>query len=203
MKEKIGYARVSDNSQDLTLQIKKLKENGCTRIFSEKKTGINLNRPELEKAIGFMREGDIFVITKLDRLGRSVRDLSNLTKKMEEKGVEFIVLDDKIDTTTPGGKLYFHMLSALAEFEAAMIKSRCDEGREAAKKKGVRFGRKAKLTEKQIEGMVKNFFSGEMTKPQIGEKYGVSVATVYRIVNEAKERFGFDPRQTNLTEFVD
>ena len=123
---KIGYGRVSSTGQSLDVQLEKLKH--CSKIYQEKKSGRTDNREQLQLALDYVREGDVFVITKLDRLGRSTRDLLNIINKLETKGVQLQVLDQNIDTGTPTGKLMFTMLSSIAEFENELRRERQSDG---------------------------------------------------------------------------
>ena len=178
----IGYARVSSLGQSLDTQIEKLKAFGCEKIFQEKKSGASTGkRVAVQEALEFCREGDVLVITKLDRLARSMFDLQGMVQELERKKVDFIVLDQKIDTTTPTGRLTFHLLGAVAEFERDLI----NEGVERAKEKGVRFGRKPKLTEGQIIELLNADKAGE--KPSaLMKRFGISKATFYRLCPQTK-----------------
>jgi DNA invertase Pin-like site-specific DNA recombinase len=131
---------VSTSGQSLEIQIEKLKAYGCEKIFTEKKSGANKqDRAALNEALTFIREADELVVTRLDRLARSVRDLTNITSDLQTKQVSFVVLDQKIDTTTPTGKLLFHVLSAIGEFERELINERIRDGIVKAKNAGVKF----------------------------------------------------------------
>ena len=179
---KIGYARVSSTGQDYQTQLDKLQAAGCEKIFHEKQSGKSADdRAQLQAALEFARDGDIFVITKLDRLARSMNDLTTITSKLQKNGVGFVVTDQQIDTTTPTGKLLFNILGSLAEFERDLINARCDEGRKAAKAKGVQFGRKAKLTDEQLEALRADVQAGNMSMQAIADKYGVARNSVYRL----------------------
>lgn len=145
---KIGYARVSTKEQSLDLQKDALTKNGCKRIFSEQISGAKSDRPKLQAMIQQLREGDIIVVWKLDRLGRSLRDLVNLISKFQDMGVGFQSLQDNIDTTTPAGKLTFHLFAALAEFERDIISTRTKAGLEAARVRGRKGGRPKGLSKK-------------------------------------------------------
>lgn len=145
---KFGYARVSTKEQSLDLQKDALTKAGCTDIFSEHISGAKSDRPELQKMIEQLREGDTIVVWKLDRLGRSLRDLVNLISQFQEKGVGFQSLQDNIDTTTPTGKLTFHLFAALAEFERDIISTRTKAGLEAARARGRKGGRPKGLSKK-------------------------------------------------------
>ena len=180
---KIGYARVSSTGQDYQTQLDKLQAAGCEKIFHEKQSGKSADdRAQLQAALEFARDGDIFVITKLDRLARSMNDLTTITSRLQKSGVGFVVTDQQIDTTTPTGKLLFNILGSLAEFERDLINARCDEGRKAAKAKGVQFGRKAKLTDEQLEALRADVKAGNMSMQTIADKYGVARNSVYRLV---------------------
>lgn len=145
---KIGYARVSTKDQSLDLQMDALTKEGCKRIFSEHVSGTKSKRIELQKMIDHVREGDVIVVWKLDRLGRSLKNLVDLISLFQERGVGFKSLQDSIDTTTPTGKLTFHLFAALAEFERAIISERTKAGLEAARLRGRRGGRPKGLSKK-------------------------------------------------------
>lgn len=144
----IGYARVSTKDQSLNLQEDALQKAGCKKIFSEHISGAKSERPELKAMMAHLREGDIVIVWKLDRLGRSLRDLVNLISKFQEMGVGFKSLNDNIDTTTATGKLTFHLFAALAEFERDIISQRTKAGLEAARARGRKGGRPKGLSKK-------------------------------------------------------
>lgn len=180
---KIGYARVSTTGQSLEVQLEKLKAYGCEKLYQEKQTGATSEREELKKALEFVREGDVFIITKLDRLARSVADLTQITKTLQKKGVEFVVLDQNIDTSTPTGRLLFHMLGAIGEFERELILERASEGVSRAKAQGVKFGRKPKLSPTELEQFRVEWNNPPegTSKADVAKKWGVSRASGYRI----------------------
>ena len=180
---KIGYARVSTTGQDYETQLTKLQAEGCEKIFHEKQSGKKAeNREQLQTALEFLREGDVLVITKLDRLARSMGDLWQIVRKLDSKGVGFKVLDQAgMDTTTPTGKLMFNILGSIAEFERDLINARTDEGRKAAKAKGVKFGRKEKLTDDQMAALRADVKAGFLSMQAIGDKYGIARNSVYRL----------------------
>lgn len=158
----VGYARVSTSSQNPENQIDQLKNSGCEKIFSEKRSGKNeSDREQFNIMMDFVREGDVLYITKLDRLARSVIDLHNIVKFLEKKDVNLKVLHQNIDTTSPAGRLLFTMLGAIAEFERDLINERVREGIEAAKKKGIHFGRKAILNTKEKSIICKQYEKGK------------------------------------------
>lgn len=184
---KIGYARVSSTGQDYQTQLDKLQAAGCEKVFHEKQSGKSADdRVQLQAALEFAREGDVLIVTKLDRLARSMNDLTSITSELQKKGVGFVVTDQQIDTTTPTGKLLFNILGSLAEFERDLINSRCDEGRKAAKLKGVVFGRKAKLSDEQIDSLKIDVKAGVLSMQQIAAKHGIARNSVYRLAG-AKE----------------
>src|SRR5260221_9164680 len=142
---KIGYVRVSKQEQHEALQIDALKEAGCEKWFVDKMTGSKAERKGLDEALAYVPPGDTFVVWKLDRAGRSLTHLIELLKGLQERGIEFIGLTEQIDTTTPGGKLIFHLMGALAEFERDLIRERTNAGLAAARARGRVGGRPRKL----------------------------------------------------------
>ena len=137
---KIGYARVSSSGQHLDVQRTALTDAGCEKIYAEKVSGVG-ERAELQAALQFLREGDTLVIYKLDRLGRSLKDLLDIIEQLQKRNISLVSLRDNIDTGSTTGKLVLHIFASLAEFERDLIKERTEEGRREAKKKGVKFGR--------------------------------------------------------------
>lgn len=187
---KIGYARVSSVGQSLDIQIQKLSNFGCSKndgiIFQEKKSGSNYeNRKELKDCLKHLRKGDSLVITKLDRLARSTFDLTKIIDNLEKNGVDLIVLDQDIDTSTPTGKLLFNILSSISEFENAIRKERQTDGIARAKETGVKFGAKPKLNDKQLIDMRKKRENGVKIKNLMLE-FNLSKASVYRLLNSQK-----------------
>jgi DNA invertase Pin-like site-specific DNA recombinase len=180
---KIGYARVSSHGQSLETQIEKLTAFGCEKLFQEKRSGgSTAKRDAVKDALEFGREGDVLVITKLDRLARSMFDLQKITQELDRKKVDLVVLDQKIDTTTPTGRLTFHLLGAVAEFERDLINERRNEGMERAKEKGVQFGRKPKLSEAQIEELRAAYRAGEKPR-ELMKRFVVSKTSFYRLTS--------------------
>lgn len=177
----IGYARVSTLDQDHTTQIERLKAADCERVFSEKKSGTSKKgRSELGECLEYLREGDILVITKIDRLARSARDLHNLVHDLEKGGISLRVLDQNIDTSTPTGKAFLGMLATFAEFETNIRKERQLEGIAKAKDKGVYKGRKP--TAQALKPEMLNLLNQGLSKPKIAKELGVSVASVYNVL---------------------
>lgn len=183
---KIGYARVSSRGQSLDVQISKLQGAGCEKIFEESRSGgKGTSRPVLEQALEFAREGDVLYVTKLDRLARSLSDLNSITGLLSKKKADFVVLDQAIDTTTPTGRLTFSLLGAIAEFERDLIAERRDEGIAQAKGRGVKFGRPASLTDKQIEELREAHRAGE-PRQSLMQRFGISKASFYRLHKEVE-----------------
>jgi DNA invertase Pin-like site-specific DNA recombinase len=183
---KIGYARVSTTGQSYEIQEEKLKEAGCTEFFAEKQSGKTAtDRKALQELVKFARKGDTVMVTKLDRLARSVSDAVKIVEALEAKGVDFVVLDNaSIDTRTPQGKLVFHILAAVGEMERNLINERTAEGREKAMAEGVKFGRKEALSEAQVRQLREDAQTFTGSKTELGKKYGISRATVYRLLPE-------------------
>lgn len=177
----IGYARVSTKDQSADSQLDALSAAGVTKTLVDKSSGILASRPKLDLLFDdVLCGGDVLVITKLDRLGRSVKDLTALSGRLESMGVGLRVLSQGIDTTTPGGRLFFHMLAAVAEFEHDLIVERTKEGLDAARKRGRTGGRKPGMTSTQIDQARAMIGAGTYTKQQIADAFRVSRATLYR-----------------------
>jgi DNA invertase Pin-like site-specific DNA recombinase len=182
----IGYARVSTRDQDSALQLKSLAEEGCGRVFEEKASGAQRDRPELMRALDIARTGDTIVVWKLDRLARSLKQLIETVEALGERGVGFRSVTEAIDTTTPGGKLVFHLFGALAEFERGIIRERTMAGLDAARANGKTLGAKPKLTEKDLAAAKAMLAGGELTVAEVAEKLGVSRPTLYRYLPKAR-----------------
>lgn len=177
----VGYARVSTLDQDHTTQLERLTAAGCTKLFSEKKSGTSqINRSELEACIDWIREGDTITVTKIDRLARSAQDLYNIVERIEKKGVTLQALDQPIDTRTPHGKALLGMLAIFAEFETNIRKERQLEGIAKAKAEGAYKGRKATAQAKKAD--MERLLSEGLSKPKIAKKLGVSTASVYNVL---------------------
>jgi DNA invertase Pin-like site-specific DNA recombinase len=180
---KIGYARVSTRDQSLDLQIDSLNQDGCGRIFSEEVSGAKSDRPQLNAMLNHIRKGDTVVVWKLDRLGRSIKDLIRLVSMFEEDGVGFRSIQDNIDTTTPTGKLIFHLFAALAEFERDIISQRTKAGLEAARARGRKGGRPKGLssTAKDKARIAESLYhERDKSVGDICDHLGISKPTLYR-----------------------
>jgi DNA invertase Pin-like site-specific DNA recombinase len=176
-----GYARVSTDGQTLDAQIAVLKAAGAERVFSEKQSGAKTDRAALGRAMACLSAGDVLVVTRLDRLARSTRDLLNVLATVAERGAGFRSLGDPwADTTTPHGRLMLTVLGGLAEFERSLILTRTGEGRARAMARGVRFGRKPKLTAHQIAEARARREAGEALS-DIGRSFNVSHSTISRL----------------------
>ena len=176
----IGYARVSTDDQKLRLQRDTLKEAGCTKLFREKVSGAAKALPARNKLLEFAREGDVVVVWKLDRLGRSLRDLIDVVNALKEKGVGFRSLQESIDTTTAAGKLTFHIFAALAEFERDLVRERTNAGLAAARRRGTQLGRPRSLTSEQVQMAQAMMTDPDLSARQVADQLGVHRSTLYR-----------------------
>jgi DNA invertase Pin-like site-specific DNA recombinase len=174
----IGYARVSTEDQSLDLQLDALRQAGCRRVFTDKASATRAHRPGLSEARSQLREDDVLVVWKLDRLGRSVKGLVDLVGELAEEGVQFRSLTDGIDTTTPNGRFYFHMMASLAQMERELIAERTKAGLDAARKRGRLIGRKRHMTPGKIES-AKQLLGGGMPPREVAKNLGVSIPTLY------------------------
>ena len=176
-----GYARVSTDGQTLDAQLQALKVAGCEKVFKEKESGVKTDREQLRKLLKAIDDGDTVIVTRLDRLARSTRDLLNILHDIEQAGANFKSLADAwADTTTPHGKLILTVMGGMAEFERTLIMARTSEGRKRAIAAGVRMGPKPKLTTYQRNEALKRKQAGE-SYTTIANSYGVSRATVCRL----------------------
>ncbi|KAA3660584.1 MAG: recombinase family protein [Chloroflexi bacterium] len=179
---KIGYARVSTKDQDLSLQLDALEKIGCTEIYQEKMTGSTKERPQLQKMIEQLREGDVIVVWKLDRLARSLKDLVALVNEIQDKGAGLNSLNDHIDTNTPHGKFTFHLFAALAEFERDIIRERTIAGLVAARARGRKGGRPKGLSKKAQHTAIiaeRLYQEGNLTVKEICDQLSISKMTLY------------------------
>jgi DNA invertase Pin-like site-specific DNA recombinase len=179
----IGYARVSTDDQDLALQRTALKEAGCRRLFEEKVSGAKRDRPQLARLLDQVREGDVVVVHRLDRLARSTRDLLEIAERLREAGAGLRSLGEPwADTTSPAGRMVLTVFAGIAEFERALIQERTGTGRAAAMKRGVRFGRPAKLTADQI-ALARRLLEEGTAASEVAQTFKVHRATLYRALN--------------------
>nr|WP_323138054.1 recombinase family protein [Nocardia sp. alder85J] len=178
----IGYARVSTRDQNLDRQHRALEAAGCQRVFADKKSGKNAEREELWACLDYLRPGDTLVVPALDRLGRSMQDLLSLVAGLRRRGIGFRSLHEALDTTTPGGRLVFHVFAALAEFIRELIVQGTHEGLDAARARGQRLGRPPAMTDEQIRQASALLARPEETVSSVARLLGVSRSTIYKYV---------------------
>lgn len=180
----IGYARISTSEQTLDPQIDNLESEGCEKIFSDIASGAKSERPGLDEAIKFCRSGDTLVVWKLDRMGRSMSHLITVIKQFETQGVGFRSLTENIDTTTPGGRLVFHLFGALAEFERDLIRERVQAGLRSARARGRKGGRPP--VSEETKEMARSLMANkELSIKQICDRLGIAKSTLYKHVKTA------------------
>lgn len=180
----IGYARVSTQEQNLDLQMEALAKAGCKKIFDDKISGSRSDRPGLAKALEMLREDDTLVVWKLDRLGRSVKQLVDLVGQLHKEGIQFKSLTDSIDTATPSGRFFFHVMASLAEMERELTIERTQAGLAIARQLGRTGGRKRRMTDSKIQSAKKLLASGVPPR-DVAKNLGVSVPTLYRWIPAA------------------
>lgn len=179
----VGYARVSTQQQTTDLQTDALQGAGCDKIFTEKASGAKADRPQLAAALDYLRAGDVLVVWRLDRLARSMKQLIETAEDLEKRGIGLRSLTEQIDTTTPTGRLVFHIFGALAEFERNLIRERVSAGLVAARARGKVGGRPARMTPEKLL-MARAMLANEtITVEQVATQLGVSVSTLYRHLN--------------------
>lgn len=177
-----GYARVSTDGQTLDAQVAQLEVAGASKLFKEKVSGAKRDRAQLDKMLSTLNAGDVVIVTRLDRLARSTRDLLNILGVVADKGAAFRSLGDGwADTTTAHGRLMLTVLAGLAEFERELIRSRTGEGRARAKARGVKLGRRFKLTPHQRDEAIRRRDAGEESMTEIARSYNVSHSTISRL----------------------
>ena len=181
----VGYARVSSRGQELTVQFERLQVAHCERIFQEKRSGRQDDRPELRACLALLTEGDTLVITRLDRLARSTLHLCRLAAELEQRGAHLQVLDQPIDTRTPTGRLVYGILAVIAQFETELRAERQWEGITTAKRHGVHFGRKDALTPAQADELRTLRAQGKTLK-ELMYRYGIKKTTIYRYLAQAR-----------------
>lgn len=185
---RIGYARVSTGEQTLDMQMDALEEAGCEKIYSEQISGAADERPELQTCLESLRKGDTLVVWKLDRLGRSMKDLVQKVEDLNERDIDFVSLGEDIDTTSAQGKLTFHIFAAMAEFERNLTRERTMAGLKAARERGNTGGRPPALTEEEITQVQALMKSDDITTQEICERFDVGKSTLYRYVGPNGER---------------
>ena len=181
----LGYARVSTQEQNLDMQLDALEGFGCDKIFQEKVSGVSKEKPELQELLKMAREGDTVVVWKLDRLGRTTRQLVELVDDLGKSNINFVSINENIDTTSKVGKLIFTIFSALAEMEREILIERTKAGLEAARARG-RVGGRPRKNQKKVELALQMYESGDYYIKQIEEATGVSKATIYRYLKKQK-----------------
>jgi len=186
----IGYARVSTDDQFLDQQIDALMKAGVDRdwIYEEHISGAKVKRPKLDDCLKALRPGDTLVVTRLDRLGRNMKELILILERLEEKGIDFRSLGESIDTTTAGGKLVFHIFGAFAEFERNLIGERTKAGLAAARKRGVKGGRPPKMSDEDCKFIYDLASDGSQEITEIAKAFKISRATVYRAIDRHKAK---------------
>lgn len=191
MNQRIGYARVSTDDQHLDLQRDALTKAGCSVTYEEKASGKTADRPELDQCLKALRAGDTLVVWRLDRLGRSLKDLLRIVDDLKERGISFVSLTERIETDTAAGKMAFHLFGALSEFERSLIRERTQAGLAAARARGRAGGRKPKLDAKQINQIRLLLSDPNACVAELARDYGVSRTTIYKhcgVVHPRSER---------------
>lgn len=195
---KIGYARISTQDQNMNLQMDALKQAGCEKIFYDRISGVKTERKGLNDALNFAREGDVLVVWKLDRLGRSLKHLIEVINNLNENGIGFASVQESIDTTTPGGKLVFHIFGAMSEFERELIRERTQAGLAAARARGRLGGRPNKMNKKDI-AMARTLLADKsISVKEICKRFNVSKSTLYKNVRDEKEPEDQESRSGSL-----
>jgi len=184
---KVGYARVSSTGQNLKSQIEALTKAGCKKIFEEKKSGTKRDdRIELQNALDFVRSGDTLIVTRLDRCSRNVADLHNIVDMLNKKEVSFKATEQDLDTSTSAGRLMIGLLSIVSAFETDLRAERQADGIKSALNRGVKFGRTAKLNDKQVQEMVE-LQKTDLTNQQIADKFNIGRSTMLRYISNYKK----------------
>lgn len=184
---RVGYARVSSDDQNLDLQLDALRSAGCKKILEDKKSGARADRPGLNRLLDTVREGDVVVVWRLDRLGRSLRDLLDLAARFEAEGVGLTSIEDKIDTTSSGGRLIFQIFGALAEFERNLVKERTQAGLAAARARGRKGGRPKLLTKKDQKLLQKLYNAKEHSIAELCRIFNISKPTLYSYLEAVEQ----------------
>ena len=175
----IGYVRVSTQNQDLRLQYEALRQVPCDKIYKDKASGAKASRESLKLALDVLRKNDTLVVWKLNRLGRSMRDLVNIVSHLEQRGVNFKSLTDQIDTSTTAGRFFFHVMASLAQMERDLTVERTRAGLEAARRQGRTGGRKRKMADSKM-AVAKRLLQNGVSAREVAKNLGVSIPTLYR-----------------------
>lgn len=188
----IGYARVSTRDPDLTNQEAQLCAAGCGRIFAEKITGARRDRPQLDRLLDHLRAGDVVVVTRLDRLARSIRDLLDIVERIQTANAGLCSLAEPwADTTTPAGRMVLTVFAGIAEFERSLIVERTSAGRAAAKARGTKFGRKPTLTPAQLDHIYRLADEGNTSMQEIAALFGIHRSTLFRLLSQRAEPYTY------------
>jgi DNA invertase Pin-like site-specific DNA recombinase len=178
---RVGHARISTQDQRLDVQQEALTRSGCDKLFEDTISGRVIDRPGLQRALDILRAGDTFVVWKLDRLGRSVKQLVDLVSGFEQDGINFVSLTDSIDSSTPAGRFFFHVMASLAEMERELTVERTQAGLESARSRGRTGARRRLMTDRKVEA-AKQLLANRTPPREVASDLGVSVATLYRWV---------------------
>ena len=193
----VGYARVSKaDDRDTAAQVKALRYAGCKRIFEEKASGGRWNRPQLHKALEHLREGDVLVVWKLDRLSRSLNDLLQIMERVQDAGAGFRSITEAVDTTTSAGRMLMQMLGSFAEFERSMVRERTRAGLAAARDRGVKVGRPAKLSPHQQQEVIRAVRAGSKTAADAARLFGLHRSNITRLLARSTEYRVNEPKST-------
>jgi DNA invertase Pin-like site-specific DNA recombinase len=197
----LGYARVSKaDDQDNAAQVKALRLAGCKRVFEEKASGGGWDRPQLHNALEQLREGDVLVVWKLDRLSRSLKDLLQIMEKVSDAGAGFRSITEAVDTTTSAGRMLMQMLGSFAEFERSMVRERTRAGLAAARDRGARLGRPAKLSAHQQQEVIKAVRDGSKTAADAARLFGLHRSNITRLLERSEMKA--DRNQPNRSSMV-
>jgi DNA invertase Pin-like site-specific DNA recombinase len=197
----LGYARVSKaDDQDNAAQVKALRLAGCKRVFEEKASGGRWDRPQLHNALEQLREGDVLVVWKLDRLSRSLKDLLQIMEKVSDAGAGFRSITEAVDTTTSAGRMLMQMLGSFAEFERSMVRERTRAGLAAARDRGARLGRPAKLSAHQQQEVIKAVREGSKTAADAARLFGLHRSNITRLLERSEMKA--DRNQPNRSSMV-
>lgn len=180
----VGYARVSTLEQDTALQLDSLDSVGCERVYQESCSGASKDRPELARCLEVLRAGDTLVVWRLDRLGRSLKELVSIISDLEENGIHFRSINEAIDTSSAGGKLVFHIFAALSEFERSLIQERTKAGLAAARARGRKGGRPQKMSKSDVKKAKAMLSDPNITKTETAKHFGVTRATLNKALAE-------------------